>query len=129
MNAQNDRILIVDDEFLITEVLSAMVEDMSMMVCGCAGTAEEAVLLAEEHRPWLVLMDVRLKGPNDGVDAALVIHKSVGAKVIFITGSREPSTVARIEQDHPADVLFKPITFEQLRRAVQRVAGSGQPAP
>jgi CheY-like chemotaxis protein len=44
----------------------------------------------------------------------------VGSKVIFVTGSREPSTMARIEQDHPAGVLFKPIYGRQLQNAVNK---------
>jgi response regulator of citrate/malate metabolism len=115
----SDRILIVEDEFLIAELLSSMVEDMGLSVCGHAVSAEEAVELALQHTSGLVFMDVRLKGRKDGVDAALAIHQQVGSRVIFITGSREPETVARIHLDHPAAILFKPITFTQLRQAVE----------
>ena len=110
-------VLIVDDEFLIADTLSLQVEDMGYDVCGTAATAQAAVELAQAHRPGVVLMDVRLKGQADGVDAALEIHRTVGSKVIFITGSREPATMARIEMDHPAAVLFKPIYGQQLRNA------------
>lgn len=113
-------VLVVDDEFIIADSLSLQVEDLGMDVCGTAATAQAAVELAQAHRPDIVLMDVRLKGEADGVDAALAIHDSVGAKVIFITGSREPSTMARIQQDHPAGVLFKPIYGQQLRLAIEK---------
>ena len=113
------RVLIVDDEFIIANSLSLQVEEMGFEVCGIAATAREAVALAKAHRPDIVLMDVRLKGEEDGVDAALAIHRIVGAKVIFITGSREPATMARIQEDHPAGVLFKPIYGQQLRTAVE----------
>jgi two-component system, response regulator PdtaR len=63
-------------------------------------------------------MDVRLQGDKDGVDAAIAIHETVGSKVIFITGSREPATMERIRLDHPAGVLFKPISDWQLRQAI-----------
>ena len=111
-------VLVVDDEFLIAESLSAMIEDMGLLVCGNAATAAEAKSMATEHRPELVLMDVRLRGHGDGIDAAIYIHDKVGSRVIFITGSREPETVARIRTDHPAGMLFKPITFAQLSQAV-----------
>jgi DNA-binding NarL/FixJ family response regulator len=112
------RVLVVDDEFLIAQGLCLQVEDLGLTVCGAAATAEEAVALAQIHRPDLVLMDVRLSGDKDGVDAALIIHETVGSKVIFITGSREPATIARIQMDHPAGLLFKPISDRQLRGAV-----------
>jgi DNA-binding NarL/FixJ family response regulator len=115
----SDCILIVEDEFLIADMLSSMVEDMGLSVCGHAVSADEAVSLARQHAPKIVLMDVRLKGQKDGIDAALAIHQQVGSRVIYITGSREPETVARIHEDHPAAILFKPITFTQLKRAVQ----------
>jgi DNA-binding NarL/FixJ family response regulator len=70
-------------------------------------------------RPSVVLMDVRLAGDKDGVDAAMVIHATVGSKVIFVTGSREPQTMARIAEDHPAGVLFKPVTDWQLKQAIE----------
>jgi DNA-binding NarL/FixJ family response regulator len=113
-------VLVVEDEYLIAEGLSLQVRDMGLAVCGVAATAEAAISLAKAHRPSVVLMDVRLRGEGDGVDAAIAIHHEVGSKVIFITGSREPATLARIKQDHPAGVLFKPLFGRQLQTAVER---------
>ncbi len=109
----------VDDEYLIAEGLSAQVEDMGMEVCGTASCAEDAIVLAVQHRPAIVLMDMRLRGEKDGVDAALAIHDLVGSKMIFITGSREPATMARIKLDHPSAILFKPISDRQFRAAIE----------
>ena len=92
-----DCVLVVDDEVLIADLWCSQIDSMGFAVCGVAATAEAAVAMAQEHRPSLVLMDMRLRGDKDGVDAALVIHESVGSKVIFITGSKEPETMARIE--------------------------------
>jgi CheY-like chemotaxis protein len=111
-------VLIVEDEFLIADMFETQIEAMGITVCGIADTADQAVALAREHRPALVLMDVRLKGDKDGVDAAIAIHNTVGSKIIFITGSREPSNVTRIQLDHPTAVLFKPIYGGALQRAV-----------
>lgn len=119
MSVRRPIVLVVEDEFIIANSLCLQVEEMGYEVCGTAATAAEAVELAHTHRPDVVLMDVRLKGPEDGVDAALAIHRFVGSKVIFITGSREPATMARIELDHPSGVLFKPIYGQQLRVAVE----------
>lgn len=115
---QKSRVLIVDDEFLIAQGLCLQVEELAMEVCGTATTADEALALAMMHRPEVVLMDIRLRGDKDGVDAAQEISRNVGSKVIFITGSREQSTIDRIYQDHPAGVLFKPVSDRQLRSAI-----------
>ena len=112
-------VAVVDDEFIIAEGLTIQLEDLGMSVCGTAATADEAIALAQEKRPAVVLMDVRLQGEKDGVDAALAIHEEVGSKLIFITGSREPATMARIQLDHPSAVLFKPISDRELRSAIE----------
>jgi DNA-binding NarL/FixJ family response regulator len=98
--------------------LSAQIEDMGLSVCGTADTAEDAVAQAHTHRPAIVLMDMRLRGDGDGVDAALAIYASLGSKVIFITGSREQKTIDRIGLDHPFAVLFKPVSDRQLHATV-----------
>lgn len=116
-------VLVVDDERLIALGLTLALKDMGFRTCGTAGTAAHAIQMAQEHRPSLVLMDVRLKGEGDGVDAAIEIHRTLGVPVIFITGSREPETVARIQQDHPSAVLFKPILPVHLKAAIDRVFG------
>ena len=123
MSSLNRTVLVVDDEFLIAQGLQMQVEEMGLTVCGTAATAEAAVAMANTFRPAIVLMDVRLAGAMDGVDAALAIHKAVGAKIIFITGSREESTQARIAMDHPTAILFKPISGLQLQRAVGDALG------
>ena len=114
-------VLIVDDEQLIALSLTMTLEEMGIEVCGTAATALKAVEMANRHRPGIILMDVRLKGEKDGVDAALAIHEIFEASVIFITGSREPETVARIRQDHPAAILFKPILPVHLHEAIEQV--------
>jgi CheY-like chemotaxis protein len=129
MTSESPSILVVDDEFIIANSLSLQVEEMGYSVCGVAATAREAVELAQavhavERQTYdIVLMDVRLRGEEDGVDAALAIHETTGSKVIFITGSREPATMARIELDHATAVLFKPIYGQQLRVAVDAALG------
>lgn len=121
MNREDIRAIIVDDEFLIAEGFRVQLEVMGITVCGVAENADDAIALADEHRPHLVLMDVRLKGERDGVDAASAIHERVGSNVIFVTGSREQETVDRIERDHAAAMLFKPVSTFQLRRTIEQV--------
>ena len=119
-------VLIVEDEYLISLGLTAQVEDMGLKVCATADSAEDAVTQAEIHRPAIILMDVRLRGERDGVDAAQIIHDRIGSKIIFLTGSREQKTIDRIDQDHPFAVLFKPISDKQLQATVNdaiRAAG------
>jgi two-component system, response regulator PdtaR len=120
-------VLVVDDEQLIALGLRLTLGEMGIDVCGTAATADKAIELARIHKPGIILMDVRLRGEGDGVDAAIEIYRTLNAAVIFITGSREPETVARIHEDHPAAILFKPILPVHLREAIERVRRRDDP--
>jgi DNA-binding NarL/FixJ family response regulator len=120
-NALRDCVLVVDDEILISQLWCMILEDMNLDVCGTAKDAATAIALARKHRPKLVLMDVRLEGPSDGIDAALDIQQTVGSKIIFVTGSRDAPTLARIKAAHADSVLFKPLGEQQLQEAVTAV--------
>jgi two-component system, response regulator PdtaR len=119
MSDLQECVLIVEDDVLIADALGMVLEDMGLKVCGIAATAATAIAMARSHQPRLVLMDVRLKGPLDGVDAAIAIHQHVGSRVIFITGSKEPATAERIQLDHAWAVLFKPVPDARLQATVR----------
>jgi DNA-binding NarL/FixJ family response regulator len=118
MTDLNRTVLIVDDEILIALGFRIQIETMGLTVCDIAATAEQAIACAKTHRPAVILMDLRLKGDKDGVDAAAAIHENVGSKVIFITGSREPATIDRIHRNHPFALLFKPVSDQELANTV-----------
>ena len=68
------RVLVVEDEALIALSLTDMLESMGLTVCGTADNARSAVDLADRDAPDLVLMDIRLRGKGDGIDAARQIR-------------------------------------------------------
>ena len=119
MNDLQNCLLVVEDEFVIAMDFRMQIEEMGLTVCAVAVSAEDAVAQAQKHRPAVVLMDMRLWGKKDGADAALIIHSTVGSKVIFITGSREPATIEKIKATHPFALLFKPISNRQLRETIK----------
>lgn len=116
------RILIVEDEYLIATALEMELDAMGYAVCGIAASAAEAIRLARREQPDVVLMDMRLKGKRDGVDAARAIFaEGLAAKIIFVTGSREQQTIDRIQTDHPAGILIKPVGPDQIDATIRRV--------
>ncbi|WP_203561024.1 response regulator [Jiella pacifica] len=111
--------MIVEDDFLIMEYLRELSEDIGLNVLGTADVAEQAVTTILENRPDFVFMDLRLGGDRDGVDVAQAIQPDMpDLKIIYITGSSEPTSLARIRADHPYEVLIKPVVERDLRRAV-----------
>lgn len=125
MTESKGRVLIVDDQFFIVEYLRVWVETYGFEVCGTAKTAAEAISKALEQKPDCILMDVRLDGDRDGIDAALEICRSIKTRVIYITGSSEASTIARINEDHPFAILIKPIDPDDLGKALMRAQADG----
>lgn len=123
------RVLIVEDEAIIAWELRTLVEGFGYEVCGMSGKAADAVRLAEETEPDLVLMDVRLSGSgdsgrDDGVSAAAQIKARRPVPVVFCTAFADPGTVARIDAVGPAGLLRKPIAPRDLESLLKSVLSS-----
>ena len=112
--AAKGRVLIVDDQFLIVEFLRIWVEASGFEVCGTANSAAAAIQQALELRPDVVLMDMQLDRGGDGRAAATEICQAMDAQIIFVTGSNDAATMARITADQPFAVLIKPVDPMEL---------------
>lgn len=116
------RVLIAEDELLVAWHLESLVRDQKLEVCGLVPDGQGAVEQAGDLDADLVLMDIRLAGRMDGIEAARRIRENRGTPVIFITSYGDPTTRAHIERVVPgAPVLAKPITGESLREAIATV--------
>jgi CheY-like chemotaxis protein len=116
------RVLIAEDELLVAWHLESLVRDQKLEVCGLVPDGQGAVEQADDLHADLVLMDIRLAGRMDGIEAARQIRANRGTPVIFITAYGDPTTRAHIERVVPgAPVLAKPITGKSLREAIAAV--------
>ncbi len=114
------RILIVEDELFVAMDIELVVQKAGHQVVGFAGDAERAVALAEELHPDLVLMDIRLRGERDGIDAAIEIRDRFDIPSLIISAH---SDAGARERAKPARVLgFIPKPFD---RRVLEVALNG----
>ena len=113
------RVLIVEDEAIIALDLSELMREFGVEVVGVAGAEDEAVMLAIELRPDVILMDIRLRNfpfDNwDGVKAAARIQHHYSPKIVYVTALVNPETAARIWS---SIVVTKPFTRESLRRVI-----------
>jgi len=109
------RILVVEDEFFIALHTESLLQALGHVVVGSAVSAAQAVRLAERERPDVVLMDVRLLGPRDGIDAAGEILKRFGIESIFVTANTDAQTRQRALAVKPIAFLEKPLTEERLK--------------
>lgn len=123
------QVLVVEDEALIAEDMVQTVQEIGAAVVGIAASAEEAVHLAVSHRPDVVLMDIRLRGVDDGLDAAHAIRAIMNPLIIFCSGNGDSSTRRRIAAFGNAQLLLKPVNSEELVQAIgqaRRIANFGR---
>lgn len=113
-------VLIVEDDFLIGMQAESALTDSGLHVIGIASTAEEAVVLARQHRPLLAVMDIRLAGERDGVDAAGELFRELGIRCIFATAHDDQGTRSRAEPFSPLGWLTKPYTMVSLIALVRQ---------
>lgn len=117
--SETKRVVIVDDDVIIAEHLADLCEENGTEVAGLAHNASEAEKLIFSECPDYVLMDLRLGDGRDGVDLALEAHRRLpDARIIFVTGSNEPTSIERINSDHPYRILIKPISPPDLTEAL-----------
>ena len=116
--------LIVEDEFFISLHTKSLLQSLGHAVVGIAVSANEAVRRAERERPDVVLMDIRLVGPRDGIDAAEEISRRLGITSIFITANTDPRTRARAEAVAPLGFLEKPLTEHRLQSGLARLVAN-----
>ena len=112
------RALIVEDEALIAEELSERLSQLGFLVIAAVGSAEEGVEIATRERPDLVLMDIRLKGKKDGIEAAFEIRREVDIPIVYLTAYSDRNTVERAKgTDHDGFVL-KPFRHCELQATI-----------
>ena len=114
------RILIVEDEVFVAMDAEAILRSAGYEVVGTAASADDAVAKAGRLAPDLVLMDIRLNGRRDGIDAAVEIMQKFKLPVIFVTANVDPVTDARALQAKPLAVVSKPFTTASLLAAVAK---------
>lgn len=113
------RILIVEDEAVVALDIERRVRDLGYGISGTAATAEEALKIAERERPDLVLMDIRLKGLMDGIEAGRQIRSQWGIPVVYLTAHADRATLERAKETAPHGYVLKPFDEQKLRVALE----------
>jgi DNA-binding NarL/FixJ family response regulator len=113
------QVLIVEDEFFVALDLETTLQRAGFEVVGVARNAADAVRLAEAHQPSVVVMDVRIVGERDGIDAAIEIFQRFGIRSVFATAHHDPLTITRAAPANAAGWLVKPYSSEAVIAAVE----------
>lgn len=108
-------VLIVEDESLVALALEMMLVDLGYHVAGIVADGARAVEVAGRVQPDLVMMDIVLRGPLDGIEAARRLRADHGLRVVFISGQSDRATRDRADGVEPLGYLPKPYSPDQLK--------------
>lgn len=116
----SDKILVVEDEHLVTMYIVDLLEDLGHRVVGTASSMADALALAQSNPPEIAIVDCHLPGGADGVAVARELSRLYGTAIIFVTGAPERDIGARLADIAPVAVLVKPCASEALAEAVRK---------
>ena len=115
------RVLVVEDEAIPARAAAVMLGHIGCDVAAIVDSGEEAVEAACRERPDLVLMDIRLKGPMDGIEAAGLIRERLGIPIVFVSAYLAEELDERHDAIDESEFLSKPIDQQALAAGVRRV--------
>ena len=113
------KILIVEDDNMISSSLKEILEMLDHHVVGIAEDAERAIELCNEFEPQLALLDIQIGGDIDGVDLAEIINDQFDMTFIFTTAFADNSTIARAKERAPYGYLVKPYGIKDINAAIE----------
>ncbi len=112
------RVLIIEDEPIIAMDIEGIVRDLGHDVVGIAVTRDEAVQMANDERPGLVLADIQLADDSSGIDAVKDILQNFSVPVIFITAF--PERLLTGERPEPTFLITKPFRRSTVKAAISQ---------
>jgi signal transduction histidine kinase len=113
------KVLVVEDEAIVAADLANKLEQMGYRVIGSAASGEEAIAMAGEQRPDMVLMDIRLSGALDGIDTAERMRRAHVIPVVYLTAHSDADTLARALGTEPFGYILKPFVDRELKTQIE----------
>ena len=113
--------MIVEDEVILSSLLKKQLEVEGYFVCGCFTTGEKAIEFVKTTKPDVILMNIRLVGEIDGIEAAEKILEKSNIPMIFMTGYGESDVVVRTQKINPIACLIKPVEIWDLKSILESI--------
>jgi CheY-like chemotaxis protein len=115
------RVLIVEDERIVARDLERRLRRLGYTVVALVSTGIDAVQQALQHRPDVILVDIRLQGEMDGITAVESIHQQLQVHVVYLSAHLDEATQVRAQDTHPDAFLQKPFNDAHLQQTLQQV--------
>ncbi len=119
MSLLNKKILIVEDEALIAQGIEEELINFGYEITSKVSYGEKVQAEVEKYRPDLVLMDIKLKGKMNGIEAAHQIQSSSSIPVVFLTAYDDRQMLEQAKQTTPYGFLAKPFRPQELNAAIE----------
>lgn len=113
------KVLLVEDDPKIATELARRIAAMGHTVTATAASRDEAISACEQTLPDVVLMDIGIQGPADGIVVAYELFERYGLRVIYLTGDSDVSSMERAKATRPYAYLLKPVSAAELRGAIE----------
>lgn len=113
------KILIVEDEMVISMNLVSILESLDYEVLEPAATFEEAQQLLINHKPDIALLDIELGEEKNGIDIAKLINEKYEIPFIFLTSNTDSFTISEAKETSPATYLVKPFNQDDLFTSIE----------
>ena len=113
------RVLVVEDDRIISRDLAGRLENLGYEVVGCADCSSEALRLAAQQQPHVVLMDIRLRGKVDGIQTAAEMRAYHDVAIVYLSANTDAATLERVLQTAPGGYLAKPYNDRTLRNTIE----------
>ena len=113
------RILVVEDQNIIAMDLQSRLHELGYAAPLAVSSGEEAIQASHAHLPDLILMDIRLKGGIDGIQAAATIRSELDLPIIYLTAHSDDQTLERAQATEPHGYLLKPFEDRELRLTIE----------
>jgi DNA-binding NarL/FixJ family response regulator len=117
--APRARVMIVEDDALVALGIRLTLEELGYQVVGIAASETEAIDLARSATPDLTLMDIRLKGPVDGIDTARRLRAELNLRSVYLSAYTDENTMSRVSATYPLGFVQKPYSASQLKTALE----------
>jgi CheY-like chemotaxis protein len=115
---ERKKILVIEDDAIVSLSIENILTEAGYVVLSCCARGEDALAIAEQQGPDLILADVKLAGALDGIAAAATIRDRREVPVIFMTAHTDPVTRERMRAVGAAEILAKPVSDFLLVQAV-----------
>jgi two-component system, cell cycle sensor histidine kinase and response regulator CckA len=112
-------VLVVEDESIVALDIQNRLTSLGLDVVGLARDAQNAIRLAREKRPDLILMDIQIAGEMDGIETAALINEQLNIPSVFLTAFSDRKSLDRAKKAHGYGYLLKPFQERELLIAIE----------